>query len=160
MKTTRKMFIVACMLNFTMLLTTACSVLKPIEGAPSDKGSSRTQRGPSPVYHDFDDILIPGELKLNRRASSVFQTENVSMGVLSFNGKMLTASLIKFFNDNMAKDNWRSAGSFKAPRSLLLFEKGNRWCVITLADETYGLGSRIEIWVAPKTGGMESGLLK
>ncbi len=131
-----------------ILMITGCSVLKPIENASSDRKGSLQQRRASPVYHDFDDILIPGELKLNRRISSVFKTVNISAGVLSLAGKIDSETLIQFFKSNMTKDNWRSVSGFQGPRSLLLFEKGNRWCVITLAENGYG--TQVDIWVAPK----------
>ena len=131
-----------------ILMSTGCSVLKPIEDESSNKGRSLLQRRTPPVYHDFDDILVPGELKLNRRISSVVQTETISAGVLSLAGKIETETLIQFFKNNMAKDNWRSVSGFKGNRSLLLFEKGNRWCVISMAGDGYG--TQVDIWVAPK----------
>ena len=131
-----------------LLLITGCSVLKPIESASSDREGTLLQRRTSPVYHDFDDILIPGELRLNQRMSSVYQTETVSAGVLVFSGKIAFETLIQFFKKNMAKDNWQWVSGFKGTSSLLIFEKGNRWCVITLTGAGYGL--QIRIWVAPK----------
>jgi hypothetical protein len=129
-------------------MSTGCSVLKPIDNKSPDRGRSLLQRRMSPVYHDFDDILVPGGMKPNRRISSVVQTETISAGVLSLSGKIDIETLIQFFKNNMAKDNWRSASAFKGNRSLLLFEKSNRWCVISLADDGYG--SRVDIWVVPK----------
>jgi hypothetical protein len=130
------------------VLTMGCSVLKPIENGSIDRDGALLQRRATPVYHDFDDILIPGELRLNQRMSSVFQTETVSAGVLAFSGKMDTQTLIQFFKSNMAKDNWRWVSGFKGTSSLLIFEKGNRWCVITLTGAGYG--TQTNIWVAPK----------
>ena len=140
--------IVAGILILAILMSTGCSVLQPIENQSSDRDRSLLQRRITPVYHDFDDILVPGELKLNRRLSSVVQTETIGAGVLSLAGKIDTKSLIEFFKNNMAKDNWRSVSGFEGNRSLLLFEKGNRWCVISLAGDGYG--TRVDIWVTPK----------
>jgi hypothetical protein len=149
MKITYRINKFAGIVVLVLLLTTGCSVLKPIEGASSGKGGTLFQRRNSPVYHDFDDILIPGELRLNRKMSSVFQTETVAAGVLAFSGKIDTQTLIQFFKDNMAKDNWRWVSGFKGTSSLLIFEKGNRWCVITVTG--VGYGTQTTVWVAPKT---------
>jgi hypothetical protein len=133
---------------FAILMTTGCSALKPIEHAPSDRARLLQERRPSPVYYDFDDVLIPGELKPNRRISSVSQTETISTGVLSLSGKIEIEALFQFFKNNMAKDNWRSVSGLTGSRSLLLFEKGNRWCVIIMAGDGYG--TRVDVWVAPR----------
>ena len=132
----------------TLFLITGCSFLKPIESASSDSRRMLPQRRTSPVYHNFDDILVPGELRLNQKMSSVFQTETVAAGVLAFSGKLDAETLIQFFKSNMAKDNWRWVSGFKGTSSLLIFEKGNRWCVITLTGAGYG--NQTKIWVAPK----------
>ena len=69
--------------------------------------------------------------------------------------------LIEFFKTNMIKDNWTVVSMFKGPRSILHFEKGNRWCVMTLTDSRYGYKTQVEIWVTPKNDSRaESGLLK
>lgn len=153
MKKKRIIPIVAGMVISAAVVMSGCSVLKPIEGRGDQGGTAKVDRGPDPVYHDFSDILIPGELKPIRPASTVFQTEAVSGGVLALIGKMDADGLIQFFKSNMAKDNWRIVSGFKAARSLLLFEKENRWCMITVTKERYGIHTRVEIWVSPKQAG-------
>ena len=66
--------------------------------------------------------------------------------------------MIDFFEHNMAKDNWQAVGTFKSPRTLLLFQKENRWCVINITDKTFD--TLVEIWVAPFSDVSGSGLLK
>jgi hypothetical protein len=58
----------------------------------------------------------------------------------------------------MTKDNWQYVSSFKSPRTLLLFKKENRWCVINITENKWN--TRVEIWVAPFSGNSASGLLK
>jgi hypothetical protein len=58
----------------------------------------------------------------------------------------------------MAKDNWRTVSAFKSPRTLLLFQKENRWCVINITDGDWN--TTVEIWVAPFSGHSDSGLLQ
>ena len=73
-------------------------------------------------------------------------------------GAVELGSLIDFFENNMARDNWRAVSTFKSPRTLLLFQKENRWCVINITDDKYS--THVEIWVAPTVGSDDSGLLK
>jgi hypothetical protein len=131
------------------LVSAGCSALKPIERESSEGGQSFLQRRTSPVYHDFEDILIPGELRLSRTMSSVFQSKTIAAGVLVFSGKMDRQQLVQFFKSNMVKDNWTWVSGFTGSSSLLLFEKENRWCVITLTGAGYGDQTRV--WVSPKT---------
>lgn len=142
------------------LLPTACSVLKPRPGGPADNAAGKARRGPAPAYLDFADILVPEELKMNRKHSYVFETPGLTAGVLALRGRVTADSLIRFFEANMTKDNWRPAGSFQSPRSLLMFEKGNRWCVITISAENMDLYTHVEIWVVPRAVVVGSGLLK
>jgi hypothetical protein len=78
--------------------------------------------------------------------------------VLALKGRVDINSLITFFENNMAKDNWRAVSSFKSPRSMLLYQKENRWCVISITDKGYT--THVEIWVSPTIGEVEGGLLK
>ena len=143
-----------------IFIISGCGVLKPIDNTSSAGGASQSGKVVAGVYHDFDDVLIPRVMQVNRRMSSVFETPNVSAGVLSLSGKLKLAALINFFKTNMIKDNWTVVSMFKGPRSILQFEKGNRWCVITLMDKRYGYKTQVEIWVTPKKDAAASGLLK
>ena len=112
----------------------------------------------APRYYDFGDVLIPRELHLNAKSSFVYQTSGFTAGVLVFESKVERVSLIEFFSNNMAKDNWRAVSAFKSPRTLLLFQKDNRWCVINITDDDWD--TMVEIWVAPFNDQSGSGLLK
>ena len=122
--------------------------------APSAKSSS----GVPALYYDFGDVLVPKELKVNKKASFIYQTEGFSAGVLVLKGRIETSSLISFFEKNMTKDGWRMISSFKSERTMLLFQKAHRWCVMNITDESFN--TYVEIWVAPTTKGAKSGLLK
>ena len=112
----------------------------------------------APLYYDFDDVLVPRELKLNAKSSFVYHTSGLTAGVLVFTSKVERSSLIQFFENNMTKDNWQAVSSFKSPRTLLVFQKENRWCVINITDNN--LETLVEIWAAPFGGPSGSGLLK
>ena len=63
-----------------------------------------------------------------------------------------------FSYKGMAKDAWKKVSSFKSPRTILMFQKENRWCVINITDGNYS--TDVEIWVAPTMNESETGLMK
>jgi hypothetical protein len=138
-----------------VLISSACSSTPETTDGSEARESDRKD---APLYYDFEDVLVPKDLKLNAKSSFVYQTSGLSAGVLVFSSKVERGSLVQFFENNMAKDNWQVVGSFKSPRTLLLFEKDNRWCVINIADNSWQ--TLVEIWVAPYSGRSGSGLLK
>ena len=139
------------------LLITGFAVLTFLSGCATtgtatgqDKGTVAAEKKPEQptvMYYDFDDILIPKELALQKSESFVFQTPGFYGGVLSFIGAVERNSLIAFFENNMAKDNWQAVGSFKSPKSIMLFKKKNRWCVIKIEERSFDV--KVEVWVAP-----------
>lgn len=117
--------------------TTTSMVTTPSAGKKADRPDAR--------YYDFEDIPIPSELKLDTKKSRVFQSSNITSGVLVFNGYVEVNSLINFFKDSMVKDNWQAKGSFKLhPKTVLLFEKKNKRSIFII-EETY-FNTHVEIW--------------
>jgi len=142
-------------ISVLMLVSAACSSTpKTMDGKEAREKDEKN----APLYYDFEDVLIPRELKLNTKSSFVYHSSSLTAGVLVFTSKVEPNSLIQFFENNMTRDNWQSVGSFKSPRTLLLFNKTNRWCVISVTDNKWD--TLVEIWVAPFNGNSASGLLK
>ena len=138
-----------------LLLTVACSSTpKTTDGSAAKEKDEKN----APLYYDFEDVLVPRDLKLNDKSSFVYHTSGFTAGVLGFTSKVDRNSLILFFENNMTKDNWQAVSSFKSPRTLLIFQKENRWCVINITDNQWD--TQVEIWVAPFSGLSGSGLLK
>jgi hypothetical protein len=138
------------------LMISGCATGKTGKKASAKKVTKPEKKGPSPMYYDFGDVLIPNELKINKKESFVYKTSGFSAGVLTLSGRVDVTSLIAFFENNMKKDNWRVVSSFKSPRTVLLFYKENRWCTINIIEKDFK--THAEIWVAPTIG--ESGLRK
>ena len=138
-----------------LLLPVACSTTpKATDGSPAQEKNDKE----APLYYDFGDVLVPRELKLDTKSSFVYHTTGLTAGVLVFKSKVDLTSLVAFFENNMSKDNWQAVGIFKSPRTLLLYRKENRWCVINVTDGRYS--TLVEIWVAPFSDVSGSGLLK
>ena len=123
-----------------------CSSLFKKDDKATAPASSTSTAVPA-LYYDFGDILVPKELKVNKKSSFIYQTGGFSAGVLVLKGRIETSSLISFFESNMVKDNWKIISSFKSEETLLLFQKAQRWCVITITDGNYN--TNVKIWVAP-----------
>jgi hypothetical protein len=149
----------------SLFLITGCSALK------SNKAPSTTPSGKTPahqstnVYLDFGDVLLPKQLKADRGNSFVFSTAGFTAGILSLKGRVEANSLISFFENKMPVDGWELISAIKSSRSMLLFKKQTRWCVISIIEGQ--MSTRAEVWVAPTMDGraptmegLESGLLK
>jgi len=141
-----------------LYLVSGCSLLTRITRPAAPQETSPAENEAAPLYYDFGDILLPRELKVDKQASFVFQTPGLSAGVLALKGRVEGSSLIAFFENNMAKDNWQPVSSFKSPRTMMLFKKENRWCVINITEKDFN--TFVEVWVAPTIAQGESGLIK
>jgi hypothetical protein len=137
-----------------------CSALRSKNQKTAASPAPPRETGQKPLYYDFGDVLIPTELKVNEDKSFVFRTPGLVAGVLALKGRVEVNSLIAFFENNMAKDNWRQVSAFKSPRSMMLFQKENRWCVISITDQVKLLNTEVEIWVSPTMGFGESRLIQ
>jgi hypothetical protein len=100
-----------------------------------------------PTYYDVRDVAVPVELKIERRKSFTFRTPEATIGFMSFSGDLESEFLSNFFNRKMPEDGWRFISSFKAGKRILLFLKGNRFCVITIIRKTFT--SEVEILLTP-----------
>lgn len=155
MKHGRTVFAGIIIMTALFLFITGCAGLQSKKEASTQK-----DEGPSPLYYDFGDVLIPSELEVDKKSSFVFKTPGLSAGVLSLKGRVETSSLIAFFESNMTKDNWKQVSSFKSPRTMLLYQKENRWCVISITDTDLVSSTRVEVWVAPTMSETDTGLFK
>jgi len=126
-------------------------------GGTAKSYTESENKKPPHKYYDFEDVLIPSELKVDIKSTAIIHTQGFSTGVLVLFGRVESSSLIDFFEINMNKDNWRLAGLFKSSRTIMLFQKENRWCVINITDE---FRTNVEIWVSPKINTTETGILK
>jgi len=140
------------------LIISGCSGVKSKNSGSESQVTTPKEEGPSPLYYDFGDVLIPNELSVNKKESFVYKTPGFSAGVLVLSGRVAISTLIAFFENNMQKDNWRAISSFKSPRTVMLFQKENRWCIINMSEKDFK--TYVEVWVAPTINESEAGLLK
>ena len=141
------------------LLISGCTTTQSGQSGTLPTLAAKKDKSQAHLYYDFEDVLLPKQMKLDKKSSFVLKTPGVSAGVLVLKGWIDVNSLIKFFENNMAKDNWNLLTSFKSSRTIMLFKKETRWCVINITDREFG-GTHVEIWVAPTLGEINSGLMK
>jgi hypothetical protein len=110
---------------------------------------STGEEGPTPIVtiREFPDVPIPNELDLDAQGSFVYMTPEFATGNMVYNGNVDYDSLLKFFEETMPKNGWMLQASLKYTRTLLLYHKENRICLIQM--EINALNIRVEIWVAP-----------
>ena len=119
----------------------------PAAGAP--KGGTVAQKPMAPVgrYYEFDDVQVPIGMKLNKERSILFKVGTFKAGLLVLSDNLESESLINFFVEGMAKDNWVLKSAFKYPSTALFFAKQGKSCVIHIKESTFN--TEVEIWVAP-----------
>ncbi|WP_018124187.1 hypothetical protein [Desulfovibrio oxyclinae] len=105
-------------------------------GAPGESGS-QSEYTDTNYYYDFQDILIPRELEYVDEESYTLDNRKFRAGIMKFKGRVVVQDLIRFFLNNMAKDNWEKIASVKGKISVLSFEKFNKSCIIQIED-TFG----------------------
>ena len=135
-----------------------CASSSSTNSPPPSQATLQKDASSIPTYYDFGDVMIPSELSLVREESFVYATSGINAGVLTLKGRVDRDSLITFFENNMAKDNWRMISSFRAPKAILLFQKDNRWCIISIEDGFWN--ELVKVWVAPTINGAGGGLMK
>ncbi len=114
--------------------------------SPEEKSKKTTA-----VYHDFEDILVPMELKINKDRTVVVSTPGYRSGILALKGRVDSTSLFNFFSNNMVKDNWNVVSKIKSPgTTIMVFAKTSRCAVITIRDSQ--VYTYVEIGVAPTMG--------
>jgi len=128
---------------------TGCYSSKAQKRSSSTFSSKLKKNKKVPLYYDFGDVILPHELSVVKDSSFVYRSNGISAGVLTLKGSVEINSLFAFFENNMAKDNWKFLSSFKSPRTIMLFQKVTRWCIIRITEETFN--TIVEIWVAPNT---------
>ncbi len=143
-------FISGCVLN------TGTSTPQKTKPAASSEANSQTPveevKKPTALYHDFEDILVPMELKVVKDRTVIVSTPGFRSGILSLKGMVDSNSLYNFFSNNMEKDNWQVISKIKSPgTTIMVYQKTSKCAVITIRDSQ--INTYVEIGVAPTLGG-------
>ena len=155
----RKLLVWSVAAIVIIMVTSGCSMLKRRDKSTAGTAEGAAAPVSNDIYLDFDDVLIPEDMPRDTNRSFVFRIGALTAGVLVLKGRVPPEDLITFFQSNMSRDNWKAASSFRSPRSLLIYEKEERWCIITITEDDFDHKTRVEIWVSPKSEEMATGLV-
>ncbi len=153
-RSSKKVWIlVVCVCLLTALGCSRSSAPPPNPVAQSEPAPgpspSPAPPGPRPQILDFPDVPIPAELDIRSKSSNVFQSGSIKMGFITLRGRVESNSVLNFFTSALPREGWRLKGQFRYNRSLLIFDKPDKTCVILITDET--IYTYVEIYVAPVT---------
>ena len=146
-------------IGIIILSAAGCSMLKRHDGSPAGAAGTASTVSSKDIYLDFDDVLIPEDMPRDKDRTFVFRIGALTAGVLVLKGRVPPDTLVDFFENNMSRDNWKAISSFRSPRSLLIYEKEERWCIITITEDDFDHKTRVEIWLSPKSEEMGTGLM-
>ena len=110
----------------------------PVPASPSILGAK---------FLDFNDIPIPREMSVQPKSSYVFMSGQIKMGFLTLRGRVDSISVMNFFASALPHEGWRLKAQLRYNRSLLIFDKPDKVCVILMKEETYY--TYVEIYVSP-----------
>jgi hypothetical protein len=95
-------------------------------------------------YTEFDDIAVPNELSRVPDKTFIYENAEFKTGMIVMKGRVEVSSLIDFFVNQMAKDNWVKENSIISSVSTLVFKKPYKSCMIRVNDGTYN--TEVEIY--------------
>jgi len=140
----------AIALILAVLLVASCQSM--------DAGDTKKAAPRLPDVREFEDVLVPREMDVNRDTSFVYRGTGAPMGLLRLAGSVEAASLMRYFEVNLPKDGWKLVSRFRAPQSLMVFQKAERMCIIAIEDSTFR--TFMDIWVVPLNDAVDTSIRK
>jgi len=137
-------------ITLTLIMTlTGCANrfnLPGIGQTAAPTAAVQSEAPPSPVYLDFNDVLVPPELK--RSANECYLSNGFGRMVLT--GRVEGDSLSKFFISSMPSTGWQALDQYKYQGAIkLFFAKPDKISTILITENP--LDTKVEIWVTPLT---------
>jgi len=125
-----------------------------------DKGDTKKVEAQKrlPDVREFEDVLVPRDMVVDRDTSFVYRGTGQPMGLLRMSGRVDANSLTRFFKTNMPNDGWQVVSELRAPQSLLMYQKGKRMCVILIEDGSFQTFA--DVWVVPANDSVDTGIRK
>ena len=97
----------------------------------------------------FDDIPVPNGFNFIAVESFAFQTKDVRVGLLKYEGKSNPDEVVQFYKEQMPLYNWKTINIIEYERRILNFEKNGQSAVITIDGK--GNKSSLVIAVSPRS---------
>lgn len=98
----------------------------------------------------FDDVPVPDGFNFIASESFAFQTNDVRVGVLKYQGRANPDAIILFYKEQMPLYNWKTINIVEYGRRVLNFEKNDQTCAVTI--DAKGSKVFLVIVVSPRSG--------
>ncbi|MBU1228393.1 MAG: hypothetical protein KKA55_05375 [Proteobacteria bacterium] len=134
MKSSLSLSALALVLALSLSACSGLNTKNSNEPAPVNSGSQAETYDNPNYYYLFDDVLIPNGLEHAADEDFSFDTQQFKAGIQIFQGRVIFDDLVNFFLNNMIKDGWRKVSAVRSKKSILIFEKSNKACIIELVD--------------------------
>ena len=89
---------------------------------------------------NFEDIVLPSEMKWNSKKSIAIKTESFRGGILEYMGQIEINSLKDFLVTSMSNNNWKLVGEASSNEVMIAFTKPYKTCMVTLTE---GFGGQL-----------------
>lgn len=126
-------------------LVAGCAITKKEEGGPS------SEVGLKASFSDFEEIVIPSELSLNKKKSYVYSATHGKVGLLTFEGRVEPDSLATFFRTQLPRNGWKPMTFLKDREDSLIFLKDDRVCLITISETWFTTVCEVRVGLVEKT---------
>jgi hypothetical protein len=137
---TRKPLLGLLALALSFALLSGCALF--------EKSPPKPEPARLPDQREFDDVMIPRDMEIDKEASAVYRREGMSLGILRMSGRVDGSSLLRYFQNNMTAEGWRQVSMLRAPQSLMVFQKANRMAVLAV-DDSDMMATYADLWVVP-----------
>ena len=128
------------------LLSSGCADLFNSGSSSSGNDTAYVEPVAEYYYGDFDDVPIPKEMKPNKEGYVVSTQGNVKVGMQVFTGRVEINSLGRAIRDYMSREGWSLFSDSSGPKqSMLVFNKGDRLCVIITVDGSMQTEMRVYV---------------
>lgn len=149
MKRAKQIVVLLWIMAFSFTILTGCQFFRAKKSTEETAPPAAPMAtSPVPVYYDFKDVLIPGELKLDSKRRSVYMDDRVVAGIMFFEGPVEARSLAAFFEEKMPQDGWRLINTFRHRKDYQMsFQKEGAFCQIMIYDNPFN--TEIEVRRTP-----------
>ncbi|HTP84102.1 MAG TPA: hypothetical protein VMQ11_14225 [Alphaproteobacteria bacterium] len=139
-----------------MVALAAAAVLAGCSGMSSSnpQPSNGNPTGPQQAgFAQFTDIPIPPKNTIDLDRTLVFGSDRDWIGRVSLSSSMAVSEVYDFYKREMPKLGWNELTSVRSSTSVLTYEMDNRVATIQVGSGRFGLGTQVDFWMNPKSGG-------
>lgn len=101
------------------------------------------------VLRAFPDVPVPATHKIDMERTTIFTSNNQSLGKIVMEGSGDVASLYHFFSTEMPAKGWSLVNGFQSGTSSLYYAKPGKFAAVIM-EQTGRRGSRVTLNVGPE----------